>query len=106
MRWTDIGLNAHAEQKTDQRRGKIVSRESPDEARIAIKRHVMRAAVRLQKAQHRFQNGLRMEIGADLSIEQDRSTGIDEIEDLHYMLLLPAGSAGTLETLLKSICTS
>ena len=85
----DIGLDAYAEQKTDQRGGKIASRGSPDEAWIAIKCHLMRAAICLQKAQHRFQNGLRMEIGADLSIEQDRCTGIDEIEDLNHMLLLP-----------------
>lgn len=89
MGGTHVRLDTEAEQKPDERGRKVASGSSASEARITIKGHVMWAAVRLQKAEHRFQNGLRMKIGADLSIEQDRSTGVDEIEDLNHMLLLP-----------------
>jgi hypothetical protein len=67
--------------------GKPPKARSTSEARIAIKGHLMRTAVGLEKVQHCFQNGLRMEIGTDLSIEQDRRTSINEIEDLNDMLL-------------------
>jgi hypothetical protein len=90
MRWTDMGLDANAEQKTDQRRRKIAPCGSPYTARITIKGELTWAAIRLQKAQHRFQNGLCMEIGTDLGLKEKRSSCIDEIEDLNHMLLLPS----------------
>jgi hypothetical protein len=46
MGWTHVGLDAETEQKPDEWGRKVASGGSTGEARIAIKRQLLRAAVR------------------------------------------------------------
>jgi hypothetical protein len=94
VRRTNLGLDTETEQEPDEWGRKVAARGSANEARIAVKRDVMRAAVGLQKAEHCFQNGLGMEISAHLGIEENGRTRVDKIKNFNHMLLLACRIGG------------
>src|SRR6266487_968784 len=84
-------LNAQAEQKASQSRGKVPSTGTAYPSGIAIKGEDGRKNRGAQEGDHSIQSGLGMKSVMGLSREQDGGACIDKIEHLDHMLLLAFG---------------
>jgi hypothetical protein len=105
LRVTHLHLNAQARPQTHEGRGKITALWAADPPWIAIDRDGARTAIRLKALDHAGQRRLGREISPHVGIEQDGCADIHHIAGLDHMhLLADLGSAGTVDTSLKSSC--
>jgi hypothetical protein len=88
MRWAEIGLNAQAEQKAHERRGKVASARAADPPRVTIEGKHSGQTILAQKLDDGLQSRFCRELLVDWRIEPDGCPSIDKIAGFHDMLTL------------------
>ena len=88
MRRDHIGFDPETEEETHQCRREIAPRRASDEAGIVIEGEHGRPTMLAQELGYHLQQDFGIEVRSDLSMQPDRGAGVDEVGDLHDMLLL------------------
>ncbi len=88
MRGDDIGNHPSTPEEAHQRGGKIPSGRAANQAGIVVKGEHGWQAMLAEKLGHHLEERLGIKIAADLVVQPDRGAGIDEVGNLHHMLLL------------------
>jgi hypothetical protein len=94
VRGDDIGYHSHTPKEPHQCRGEIPSQSTFDKAWVIVKGKHPGQAMFTQKLGHGFQQDFSIEIATHLAVQPDRGASIDEVGNLHHMLLLALSIGG------------
>jgi hypothetical protein len=89
MRRDHMRNHPHTPEEAYQRGGEIASGRAANQAGVIVKGEHAGQAMLAQKLGDHLEEGFRIELGPDLPMQPDGGASIDEVGNLHHMLLFP-----------------